>query len=89
MQNADTLITANELLSRYGASPRMAIWAMIETPAAVMNIKEISQSANFVPRLEALMIGTSDLTVRAIDFIYLSIHLFMLYLFIDLMNYYS
>ncbi|KAM3571242.1 hypothetical protein VYU27_006729 [Nannochloropsis oceanica] len=40
----------------------MAIWAMIETPAAVMNIKEISQSANFVPRLEALMIGTSDLT---------------------------
>jgi len=76
VQNADTLITANELLSRYGASPRMAIWAMIETPAAVMNIKEISQSANFVPRLEALMIGTSDLTVRIYFYLFLFINLF-------------
>ncbi|EWM20597.1 citrate lyase beta subunit [Nannochloropsis gaditana] len=40
----------------------MGIWAMVETPAAVMNIKEIARSANFVPRLEALMMGTSDLT---------------------------
>lgn len=62
VNSADTLITASELLSRYGAHERMTIWAMIETPHAVMNIKEISQSANFIPRLEALMMGTSDLT---------------------------
>ncbi len=39
MNSADTLITANELLTRYGAHEKMAVWAMIETPHAVMNIK--------------------------------------------------
>lgn len=55
---------------------------MIETPAAVMNIKEISQSANFVPRLEALMIGTSDLTVRN----YYLFNYFIYYLFFIYFN---
>jgi citrate lyase beta subunit len=39
VNSADTLITANELLTRYGAHEKMAVWAMIETPHAVMNIK--------------------------------------------------
>lgn len=62
VNNADVLITVNELLARYGAHDRMCIWAMVETPHAVMNIKEIAATAYVVPRLEALMMGTSDLT---------------------------
>jgi citrate lyase subunit beta/citryl-CoA lyase len=45
------------------APEHIAIWAMIETPAAILNIKEIAAGRRLVPgsRLSCLVLGTNDL----------------------------
>ncbi|HTY67501.1 MAG TPA: CoA ester lyase [Alphaproteobacteria bacterium] len=45
-------------LAAAGAPPSMAIWAMIETPLAVLHVEEIAFSS---PHLKCLVMGTSDL----------------------------
>ncbi|MCI1749186.1 MAG: CoA ester lyase [Acidipropionibacterium sp.] len=42
-----------------GAGPQMAIWAMIETPRAVLDCLEIAEASE---RLTVLVMGTNDLT---------------------------
>lgn len=42
-----------------GAGPRMAIWAMIETPRAVLDCLAIAEASE---RLSVLVMGTNDLT---------------------------
>jgi citrate lyase subunit beta/citryl-CoA lyase len=44
-------------LGSAGAEPSVAIWAMIETPAALFNIREIAAH----PRVDVLVMGTNDL----------------------------
>ena len=46
------------LLEKAGARSDLTIWAMIETPMAIFKLSEI---ANAHPKLEALVLGTSDL----------------------------
>ncbi|MDB6063101.1 MAG: CoA ester lyase [Verrucomicrobiaceae bacterium] len=46
-------------LEHNGAPPSMAIWAMIETPLGVLNAREIVAAH---PRLNVLIMGTSDLS---------------------------
>ncbi len=52
-------------LDRAGAPPGLAIWCMIETPRGVLAAAEIAA----VPRVAALVMGTSDLTkdLRALE----------------------
>ncbi len=46
------------LLQKMNAPSNMMIWAMIETPLAIFKLQEIASAH---PRLEALVLGTSDL----------------------------
>jgi citrate lyase subunit beta / citryl-CoA lyase len=45
-------------LAAAGAPPHLALWAMIETPLAVLHVEEIAFSS---PHLKCLVMGTSDL----------------------------
>lgn len=49
------------LLSETGAPDRTRIWAMLETPAAVIRCAEIAQASE---RLEVLVMGTNDLAAE-------------------------
>jgi citrate lyase subunit beta/citryl-CoA lyase len=49
---------AAEALSRAGAPDRTRLWAMVETPLAILNLKEIASAS---PRLACLVMGTNDL----------------------------
>ena len=50
----------DEAMTRAGAPDSMALWAMIETPIAILNIAEIARSSDS-SRLSALVVGTNDL----------------------------
>lgn len=50
----------DHLLSESGASPDMALWVMIETPLAILNIREIAAAA-IGTRLNTFVMGTNDL----------------------------
>jgi citrate lyase subunit beta / citryl-CoA lyase len=50
--------TIGESLSAAGAPTEMRIWAMLETPAAVLNARAIATSSK---RLTAFVVGTNDL----------------------------
>lgn len=49
---------AADVLKSAGAPETMGLWAMIETPKGVMNIREIAQAS---PRLAGFCVGTADL----------------------------
>jgi citrate lyase subunit beta/citryl-CoA lyase len=56
------LESIGERLLDMHAGPRMRVWAMIETPLAILNIREIAgASADTETRLNGLIIGTNDL----------------------------
>ncbi len=59
VENADRVRLSVSLLDRFGAPPRRAIWCMLETPLGILNAREIAAAS---PLLEALVLGTSDLT---------------------------
>lgn len=59
VESAAEICRAVALLDQHGASPAMAIWAMIETPRGVLNIQAIAAAH---PRLQVLVLGTSDLS---------------------------
>src|SRR5699024_2844094 len=50
-----TLVAAMEAA---GAPEHTKLWAMIETPAAIFDVREIAQASD---RLEAFVLGTNDL----------------------------
>jgi len=58
ISGADLLSKLGDLLAINGAPDEMRLWAMAETPEAIIKINSI---ANADPRLEVLVIGTSDL----------------------------
>jgi len=59
ISGADLLSKLGDLLAINGAPNDMRLWTMIETPMAILKIDSI---ANADPRLEVLVMGTSDLT---------------------------
>ena len=58
MASADTVRQAEGVMNMAGAPPDMGIWAMMETPIGMLRVEEVAVSA---PRLECLVMGTSDL----------------------------
>lgn len=66
VRSSDALIAVGSRLRRLGAPPATRIWAMIETPMAVVNAAEIAGAARDVDgRLAALVIGLNDLVTAA------------------------
>jgi citrate lyase subunit beta/citryl-CoA lyase len=53
---------ATEALAKAGASPKTRLWAMIETPLAILNLAEIAAAARAPgARLACFVLGTNDL----------------------------
>src|SRR5262249_30638026 len=49
-------------LAAIGVDPKTCIWAMMETPLAILNAKDIAAAARDTPtRLAGLVMGTNDL----------------------------
>ena len=58
VETAEQVRAVAAALDAFGAAPQMAIWAMIETPLAILNAREIASAH---PRLKVFVMGTSDL----------------------------
>ena len=58
VESARQIEEVAELLDKAGARSDLTIWAMIETPMAIFKLQEIASAH---PKLEALVLGTSDL----------------------------
>lgn len=57
VESAAMLAQAAQVLAESGAPADMALWAMVETPIAMLQIQDIARA----PRLACLVMGTSDL----------------------------
>ena len=58
VESADMVRQAEQILVASGAPADLKIWCMMETPLAMLNVKEIAGAS---PRLGAFVMGTSDL----------------------------
>ena len=58
VESADGIRQVDAALERLGAPEQLAIWAMMETPLAMLRAEEIAGAS---PRLVCLVMGTSDL----------------------------
>lgn len=58
VESGDTVRQALRILDANGAPEDMAIWCMIESPMAVLDVRSIASAS---PRLACLVMGTSDL----------------------------
>jgi citrate lyase subunit beta/citryl-CoA lyase len=58
VQSADDVLATDRALSGAGAPDQTRIWAMLETPGAVLRAAEIATAS---PRLTVLVMGTNDL----------------------------
>ena len=58
VESADTVRQAESVMIMSGAPAEMGIWAMMETPIGMLHVEEVAASS---PRLECLVMGTSDL----------------------------
>jgi citrate lyase subunit beta/citryl-CoA lyase len=62
VSSAEMLAAVGLRLRRLGAAERTRVWAMIETPLAVLNVESIASAARDVDtRLDCLVMGTNDL----------------------------
>ncbi|MDQ0348899.1 HpcH/HpaI aldolase/citrate lyase family protein [Ancylobacter vacuolatus] len=63
VSDPETLLTVGRALEALGAAPSLRLWAMIETPIAVLRALDIALAAkNPVSRLAVLALGTNDLS---------------------------
>ncbi len=60
VSSAGEIEAINEAMDALGAPPNMGLWAMIETPLAILAIKEIA-AASTSTRLCAFVMGTNDI----------------------------
>ncbi|WP_413205684.1 HpcH/HpaI aldolase/citrate lyase family protein [Rhodospirillum sp. A1_3_36] len=58
VESATEVLQVQALMEAHGAPPEMTIWCMMETPLAMLNVREI---AGATPRLGGFVMGTSDL----------------------------
>ncbi len=58
VDSADAVRTLVDALERHGAPDRTTLWAMVETPAAMLRAAEIAGASE---RLSVLVMGTNDL----------------------------
>jgi citrate lyase subunit beta / citryl-CoA lyase len=62
VSSAETLAGVGLRLRRLGAAERTRVWAMIETPLAILQAEAIASAAHDVDtRLDCLVLGTNDL----------------------------
>ncbi|MCS0496886.1 CoA ester lyase [Ancylobacter sp. MQZ15Z-1] len=64
VESPEDLAEASRRLDDAGAPPDLALWAMIETPLGLLNLREIAQAgvgAGAGGRLAALVLGTNDI----------------------------
>jgi citrate lyase subunit beta/citryl-CoA lyase len=62
VSSPENLVAIGTRLRRLGAAERIRVWAMIETPLAILNAETIASAARDVDtRLECLVLGTNDL----------------------------
>lgn len=62
VSSPDTLVEIGNRLATLGADPRVAIWAMIETPLAILQVEAIAGAARDpATRFACLVMGTNDL----------------------------
>jgi citrate lyase subunit beta / citryl-CoA lyase len=60
--NPDTLRAVGERLDAFGAPETFRVWAMIETPLAILHAEEIARAAQDpVARLTGFVMGTNDI----------------------------
>ena len=59
VEGAGSIREAISLMDVAGAPQTMAVWCMMETPLAILHAERIASAS---PRIEALVMGTSDLT---------------------------
>ena len=62
VSQAGDVARASQRLKRAGAPATLKLWAMMETPAAILNAGEIAAAQGEGPKLEVLVLGTNDLT---------------------------
>ena len=56
------IITVAKVLADIGAPPKTRLWAMMETPRSILNVREIAAlGADPANRLACLVMGTNDL----------------------------
>ncbi len=60
INTAADVAAADAALTKAGASPDMALWAMIESPRAILEIHAIAQAAS-ATRMTTFVMGTNDL----------------------------
>jgi citrate lyase subunit beta / citryl-CoA lyase len=60
ISSVEEVVAASDAMDALGAPPTMGIWAMIETPLAILDIKAIAASSTKT-RLCAFVMGTNDL----------------------------
>jgi citrate lyase subunit beta/citryl-CoA lyase len=58
VESADAIRHMESIMRANGAPDSMAIWAMMETPRSILESQRIAEST---PRMEGLVMGTSDL----------------------------
>lgn len=58
VESPDRVALSVSLLDALGASERLAVWCMIETPRGILYTRDIAAAS---PRLAAFVLGTSDL----------------------------
>jgi citrate lyase subunit beta / citryl-CoA lyase len=66
VETPDDLLHARKSIPSNGAAANIALWAMIETPLAILNLKEIAKAAaaDVLP-LTCFVLGTNDLVKAA------------------------
>jgi citrate lyase subunit beta/citryl-CoA lyase len=57
----DDIEAVSDALDEAGAAESLRIWAMMETPLAMLNAKKIAKAAKKYPRFECMVMGTNDL----------------------------
>ena len=58
VDSADAVLALVDAMAAHGAPDRTALWAMVETPRAMLHAEEIAAAS---PRLTVLVMGTNDL----------------------------
>jgi citrate lyase subunit beta/citryl-CoA lyase len=58
VDSAEQVVRLVDMMEKAGAPDHTALWAMVETPDAIFDVREIAAAS---PRLQALVLGTNDL----------------------------
>lgn len=61
VETPDQVEATVHFLEQAGAAEKLCLWVMAETPTGVFNIRQIAQAH---PRIDAIMLGTSDLATE-------------------------